>query len=102
MGIEIERKFLVRGDDWRKGQPGVLYSQGFLRSSVECVVRVRIQDEKAFLTIKGRTEGISRLEFEYPIPVSDAQEMLDQLCPHPLMEKYRYFRGPRWHQVGNR
>jgi adenylate cyclase len=93
MGIEIERKYLVHGDTWRRGQPGVLYRQGFLRSSVECVIRVRIQGEQAFLTIKGRTESISRLEFEYAIPMVEAQEMLDQLCSHPLMEKYRYIRS---------
>jgi adenylate cyclase len=99
MGIEIERKFLVRGEDWRKGEPGLLYRQGFLRSSVECVVRVRIQGEAAFITIKGPTEGLRRLEFEYPVPLADAREMLDRLCPQPLMEKYRYrrtFAGHEW------
>jgi adenylate cyclase len=93
MGIEIERKFLVRGETWRNGEPGVLYRQGFLRSSVECVVRVRVQGEQAFLTIKGPTQGISRQEFEYPIPMGEAQEMLDKLCSQPLMEKFRYFRS---------
>lgn len=65
MGIEIERKFLVRGQGWRQGQ-AQRYSQGYLNRAAERTVRVRIAGEQAFLTIKGRSQGASRLEFEYP------------------------------------
>jgi len=90
MGREIERKFLVRGDSWRKIAHGSLYRQGYLSTLKEKVVRVRVADDKGFLTIKGITEGFSRLEFEYEIPFKDANTMLDTLCERPLIEKYRY------------
>jgi len=89
MGKEIERKFLVRGDAWRKGQ-GTLYRQGYLNTAKERTVRVRIAGQQAFLTVKGLTRGATRPEFEYPIPVDDARTMLDTLCEHPLVEKRRY------------
>lgn len=89
MGVEIERKFLVRGDAWLAlGQP-VLLRQGYLSSHRERVVRVRIEDGQAVLTIKGRNVGASRGEWEYPIPLADAAELLDGLCEQPLIEKYR-------------
>ena len=89
MGVEIERKFLLRGDGWRGlGQP-VLLRQGYLSSHKERVVRVRIEGGQAMLTIKGRTQGASRGEWEYPIPLADAAELLDGLCEQPLIEKYR-------------
>ncbi len=89
MGVEIERKFLLRGDAWRAlGQP-VLLRQGYLSSHKERVVRVRIEDGQGVLTIKGRTVGASRGEWEYPIPLDEATELLDGLCERPLIEKYR-------------
>lgn len=89
MGVEIERKFLLQGDGWRSlGQP-VLLRQGYLSSHKERVVRVRIEGGQAMLTIKGRTVGASRGEWEYPIPLADAAELLDGLCEQPLIEKYR-------------
>ena len=89
MGVEIERKFLLRGDAWRAlGQP-VLLRQGYLSSNKERVVRVRIEDGQGVLTIKGRTVGASRGEWEYPIPLDEATELLDGLCERPLIEKYR-------------
>jgi CYTH domain-containing protein len=97
MGIEIERKFLVRGQGWRQGQ-AQRYSQGYLNRAAERTVRVRIAGEQAFLTIKGRSQGASRLEFEYPLPLADAQALL-QLCEGPLIEKTRYTLeqdGLRW------
>jgi len=69
---------------------GTLYRQGYLSSVKERVVRVRIAGDRGFLTIKGLTTGVSRLEFEYPIPLPDATVMLDQLCERPLIEKTRY------------
>ncbi|APA71182.1 CYTH domain-containing protein [Janthinobacterium sp. 1_2014MBL_MicDiv] len=90
MGIEIERKFLLAGDAWRGlGQP-VLLRQGYLSSARERVVRVRIEGEQAMLTIKGANVGASRGEWEYPIPLADAIELLDGLCEQPLIEKYRH------------
>ncbi|MGK5080860.1 CYTH domain-containing protein [Janthinobacterium sp. HLX7-2] len=90
MGIEIERKFLLAGDAWRTlGQP-VLLRQGYLSSARERVVRVRIEGGQAMLTIKGANVGASRGEWEYPIPLADAVELLDGLCEQPLIEKYRH------------
>lgn len=87
MVIEIERKFLVVGDAWRDA-PAVFYSQGYLNRDKARTVRVRIAGEEAFLTIKGTSVGASRAEFEYPIPVWDARELLD-MCEQPLIEKNR-------------
>lgn len=89
MGVEIERKFLVQGDGWRtQGEP-VLLRQGYLSSQAERTVRVRIEGERAVLTIKSKNVGAARGEWEYPIPVADAAELLDRLCERPLIEKYR-------------
>ncbi len=90
MANEIERKFLVRDERWRSLATGTEYRQGYIPSKDGYSVRVRIADNQGFLTIKGPTVGISRLEFEYPIPVEDAQKMLDQLCERPQIEKTRY------------
>ena len=87
MAIEIERKFLVVGDAWRSAPP-VHYAQGYLNRAKERTVRVRIAGGNAFLTIKGIGEGARRAEFEYAIPLADAQELLP-LCEQPLIEKYR-------------
>lgn len=99
MGIEIERKFLVRGDAWKAlGEP-VFFRQGYLSSHKERVVRVRIEGERAVMTIKGRNVGATRGEWEYPIPLADAVELLDGLCEQPLIEKYRRcidFAGNVW------
>lgn len=89
---EIERKFLVVSDDWRGGTDSVLIRQGFLSTSKERTVRVRVIGEKAFLTVKGLTVGITRSEFEYEIPKADAEIMLQDLCEKPLIEKRRYMR----------
>ncbi|MEG2963671.1 MAG: CYTH domain-containing protein, partial [Janthinobacterium sp.] len=90
MGIEIERKFLLAGDAWRSLGQAVLLRQGYLSSTRERVVRVRIEGEQAMLTIKGANVGASRGEWEYPIPLADAVELLDGLCEQPLIEKYRH------------
>ncbi len=99
MSIEIERKFLVRGDAWRALAHGALLRQGYLSSAVERVVRVRIEGDAAVLTIKGKSVGATRGEWEYPIPVADAQIFLDSLCERPIIEKRRYripFQGMTW------
>ncbi len=90
MGTEIERKFLLRDDSWQAGADGKRYRQGYLSAAVERNVRVRIIGERGFLTVKGRAEGITRLEFEYEIPLADAEKMLDVLCLKPLIEKTRF------------
>jgi len=87
MGSEIERKFLVI--DWKPRDEGTYFKQGYLSSVKERVVRVRIAGTKAKLTVKGVTKGVSRAEYEYEIPVGDAQEMLE-LCEQPLIEKRRH------------
>lgn len=90
MAQEIERKFLVKGEGWRKLSSGVLYSQGYLSTVKERTVRIRIQNNEATLTIKSITKGISRSEFEYTIPLVDAEIMLQQLAVQPIIKKYRY------------
>mgnify|MGYP003575993327 CR=1 FL=1 len=87
MGIEIERKFLVLGDEWRAA-PAVYFSQGYLNRDKARTVRVRIAGSEAFLTVKGQSVGATRAEFEYPIPLWDARELL-ALCEQPLIEKNR-------------
>lgn len=90
MGVEIERKFLVEGDDWKSMGTKALIRQGYLSSNPERVVRVRIAAEAAYLTIKGKSLGARRQEWEYAIPVDEANELLDGLCEKPLIDKYRY------------
>ena len=90
MAIEIERKFLVRDERWRTLGVGVSLRQGYLSSHPERVVRVRIEGDAAMLTIKGRSVGASRGEWEYPIPLADAEQFLASLCEQPLIEKKRY------------
>ena len=86
MAQEIERKFLVTGDAWRTDN-GMLIRQGYLHNEIDGTVRVRTKGERAYLTIKGGTTGIARMEFEYEIPLMEADEILDDLCQKPLIEK---------------
>ncbi|EAZ91299.1 CYTH domain-containing protein [Crocosphaera chwakensis] len=91
MAIEIERKFLVINDDWRSLGIGKVYKQGYISTADKMTtIRVRIIGDDAYLTIKSKTEGISRHEFEYSIPLEDAEIMLKTLCDRPLIEKVRY------------
>ncbi len=90
MGKEIERKFLVKDDTFKTLAQGTSYRQGYLNSQKERVVRVRTIADKGFLTVKGITTGATRVEYEYEIPVKDAEAMLDELCEKPLIEKNRY------------
>ena len=89
MAIEIERKFLLNRTGFLASLTGSTLSQGYLNQSPDSTVRVRIADNKAWLTIKGRNVGTRRLEFEYPIPTADAQALLG-LCQHGRIEKTRY------------
>ncbi len=91
MPIEIERKFLVKKELWQNTEKPVpdFYRQGYLYSDVSKTIRVRIANTKAWITIKGKTSGASRPEFEYEIPQKDAQEMLDLMTENSV-EKYRY------------
>ena len=90
MAKEIERKFLVIGNDWRSLAKGTHYRQGYLNSIKERTVRIRTIDDKAFLTIKGPTVGVTRQEFEYEIPYTECVEMLEHLAEQPIIEKIRY------------
>ena len=89
MGQEIERKFLVKKEEWRPTGHGTKIRQGYLPQAGELLVRIRTQDDRAFLTLKGRTVGITRAEFEYEIPFADAEALLS-FCQAPLIEKVRY------------
>lgn len=89
MGKEIERKFLVRGDSWRQGT-GIHVRQGYISSDEKHSVRVRATSVGAYLTVKGTSRGAARSEFEYEIPMSDAEELLESICIKPLIEKVRY------------
>lgn len=100
MAKEIERKFLVENDEYKnEAVTKRLIRQGFLSSKKEAVVRIRVTDQNAFITVKGPSTGSTRAEFEYIIPQDDALEMLEHLCEKPLIEKYRYiikYEGSTW------
>lgn len=89
MATEIERKFLVRGELWQPKDEGTAIMQGYLCTDPDRTVRVRTRGNQAYLTIKGRNSGISRLEFEYEIPFSDGTELL-KLCKGPIISKRRH------------
>lgn len=99
MGLEIERKFLLKNTDWRKlVEEENLIKQGYLNSNAERTVRVRVKNSKAFLTIKGKSQNTTRQEFEYEIPLEDAESLL-KLCERPLIEKTRFivkYQGKTW------
>ena len=90
MGTEIERKFLIVDDAWRGQALGTFFRQGYLSTVKERTVRVRVAGDRGYLTIKGITVGAVRSEFEYDIPRADADQLLDELCERPLIEKTRY------------
>jgi CYTH domain-containing protein len=89
MAIEIERKFLLRDTGFLENLSGERICQGYLSDAVDATVRVRLIGEQGFLTIKGRSQGISRSEFEYPIPAADAEQLL-LLCGAGRIDKIRY------------
>lgn len=91
MATEIERKFLVLNDDWRAiVESDMQIVQAYLANNELSSTRIRIQGGKANINIKSATLGITRTEFEYAIPVDDAQLMIDDLCIKPVIEKTRY------------
>jgi adenylate cyclase len=91
MGKETERRYLVASDEWRaKAGKGVHIQQGYLSTDPERNVRIRVADEQAFITVKGKPSGVSRAEYEYAIPMPDARKLLDELCIKPIIEKTRY------------
>jgi CYTH domain-containing protein len=87
---EIERKFLVTGTGWKAGAPGRRLRQGYLAADDHRQVRIRTVGDAAWLTIKGRATGATRLEFEYPIPLAHAERLLEELCCPPIIDKTRY------------
>ena len=91
MALEIERKFLVDTDDkpWKDNSSVSFIKQGYLCDDVKRSVRIRIADAHAFLTIKGESKGMTRNEFEYPIPIADAKQLL-AMCLHSIIIKTRY------------
>ncbi len=100
MAVEIERKFLLKDQRWREtAEQGKPYCQGYLSEGGPGSVRVRIEGNVAKLNIKSATLNMSRLEYEYDIPVVEAKEMLDSICIKPLIEKTRYhvwYEGKCW------
>ncbi len=98
MALEIERKFLLKNDNWKKNAVGSAIKQGYFSTGKKSTVRVRVSGKKGFLTIKGPTTKGIRAEFEYEIPLKDAYELL-VLCDGPLIEKTRYevkYDGQLW------
>jgi adenylate cyclase len=89
LAIEIERKYFVKSDQWKSLGERKFYKQGYLLIDKSKTIRVRTIDDQGFLTLKGASIGISRKEFEYEIPVEDANFMLTSLCEKPVIEKYR-------------
>ena len=89
MATEIERKFLLRDSGFLHKLSGERICQGYLSDAVDATVRVRLIGNQGFLTIKGRNQGISRSEFEYPIPAADAEQLL-AMCSAGRIDKTRY------------
>ncbi|OGV46014.1 MAG: adenylate cyclase [Lentisphaerae bacterium GWF2_44_16] len=99
MAKEIERKYLLKDDSWRNSATGHLCSQGYISTDKNCVVRIRVSKGKGYITIKGKLENISRPEYEYEIPLKDAQGFLEKFCGKTLIEKTRYaleYKGHLW------
>ena len=100
MAKEIEHKYLVISEDYKNQASECLHiMQGYLCDEIDRTVRVRTRGSQAFLTIKGRNDGATRVEYEYEIPYADAQEMLHNLCKQPIIDKHRHIvmhEGHRW------
>lgn len=99
MGIEIERKFLVKNEGFKaEATAKYRYQQGYIEGPLTATVRVRVIEEKGFITVKSKSVHFTRSEYEYEIPLADAKEMLESLCGNKV-EKYRYIvwhEGKRW------
>ena len=99
MGLEIEKKFLVNGDTWREEAHVLHLRQGYLSTSKNAAVRVRVCNAEAWLTVKGPAINGEAREFEYAVPVADAEDMLEALAQKPLIEKLRHrvrYEGMTW------
>lgn len=90
MHKEIERKFLIKSDTWRGKAEPAYYRQGYIARTVDRTARIRVANNKGFITIKIKVGPISRQEFEYEIPLQDANAILDSLAPEEIIEKNRY------------
>lgn len=100
MATEIEHKYLIINNNYKMQATSCKHiCQGYLSKDKERTVRVRISDDNAYITIKGKNQGDTRLEYEYSIPVEDARIMLNTLCIQPIIEKYRHiveYNGNIW------
>ncbi|MGN7614630.1 CYTH domain-containing protein [Magnetococcales bacterium HHB-1] len=99
MGQEIERKYLVRGEGWRKETKAQQICQGFFHTLHGHTVRVRAMDQQGYVTFKSGKEKLVRAEYEYKIPLEEAREMLDKLCDQPFIKKTRHdliYEGKTW------
>ena len=100
MSKEIERKFLVIEDCWKNFVVGkVALRQGYIAKSNDCLVRIRISDKEAWITVKGKQVSFTRPEFEYQIPIIDAEELLKEFSSKNQILKTRFFleyRGNEW------
>jgi len=99
MAKEIERKFLVKNMSFKEKSTGVLYQQGYLSTDTKASVRIRTAAGKAFLSIKSKRSAMTNLEYEYEIPLDDADEIIRSLCEKPIIKKYRYtlcYEGFTW------
>ena len=91
MGKEIERKYLVAETAFLSELDGIAFKQGYISTREGGpAVRIRVEGERAVITLKGLTKGITRSEYEYEIPVADAEDMLEELCERPFIKKVRY------------
>lgn len=98
MNLEIERKFLLKNDSWKKNSVGILYKQAYLNEKGDNTIRVRVEGDKAKLTIKSKAKNISRMEFEYDIPMEDAEQLFT-IAKTETVEKYRHkimYEGHCW------
>ena len=100
MATEIEHKYLVISEEYKSlATKQIHICQGYLSKDKERTVRIRIADDKAFITIKGENAGDTRPEYEYSIPLNEAQEILQQLCLTPIIDKTRHiveYNGNTW------
>ncbi len=100
MAEEIERKFLLRNDDWRSAVVETCdYRQGYMANTDRCSIRVRLSSDRAHINLKGAALTIRRLEYDYEIPYEDGLEMLERFCQDAIVEKRRHivpYEGHRW------
>lgn len=100
MGVEIERKFLVDHEKWNQVEKpeGMIIRQGYMHKEPSKTIRIRVRDKESYITIKGKSHGISRSEYEYKIPLNDGNEMLASFCD-AIIDKVRYcitYAGKFW------